>query len=266
MTASASRPPNFTFPPHGRRDLPIQTASIFLLPDVGESLPARQPYLFHPTAGETYPSRLRVFSSCRMSARASRPPNVPFRLHLSNTASLDLPSDIGESLPDKQPYLFKPLARRGLPIRHGDYLTHRRTSARASRTDKLTFSILQPVRPTQPCCRLTARPSDHLTLPFCLNLSDSVSPDLQTDAGESTPGQTILSFQVLCSTRLTRPTRRLLKPPSDVGGSLPASQTHLFHLLAPQYRTPSNATYPIVQAILAFSPPLVRFNHPTREY
>ncbi len=41
--------------------------------DAGESLPARQPYLFHPTAGETYPSRPRVFSSCRMSARASRP-------------------------------------------------------------------------------------------------------------------------------------------------------------------------------------------------
>ncbi len=41
--------------------------------DAGESLPARQPYLFHPTAGETYPSRPQIFSSCRMSARASRP-------------------------------------------------------------------------------------------------------------------------------------------------------------------------------------------------
>ncbi len=174
---------NLPFPPCGRRVSPIQAASfhlqsgdgeclpatqhylyIFTCPtvsldlpsDAGESLPARQPYLFHPTAGKTYPSRLRVFSSCRMSARASRPHNLPFCLYLSDTASLVLPldageslparqpnlsnllldeaypsdtailkpqSDVGESLPGKQPYLFKPPARRGLPLRHGDFET-----------------------------------------------------------------------------------------------------------------------------------------------
>ncbi len=51
------------------------------------------------------------------------------------------------------------------------------------------------------------------------------------------PSQTILPFQVPCSARLTRPTRQLLKPPSDVGESLPARQTHPFRLLASQYRT-----------------------------
>ncbi len=105
--------------------LPIQTASIFLLSDVGESLPAtqvllaRQSYIFHPTAGETYPSRQRVFSSCRRELPGH--PTLPFRLHLSDTESLDLPSDTGEVLPARQPYLFNPLARRGLPVRHSDY-------------------------------------------------------------------------------------------------------------------------------------------------
>ncbi len=39
-----------------------------------------------------------------------------------------------------------------------------------------------------------------------------------------------LTIQVPCSARLTRPTRRLLKPPSDDGESLPAGQPHLFLL------------------------------------
>ncbi len=167
--ARASQPKNLPFPPCSRRVSPIQaasfhlqtddgeclpatqlylsvftcpTGSLDLLSDAGESLPARQPYLFHPTAGETYPSRPQVFSSPRMSARASRPPNLPFRLYLSNTASLDLPSDAGECLPARQPYLFKPVARRGLPIRHGDSETTVGRRARASRTNNLTFSNL----------------------------------------------------------------------------------------------------------------------------
>ncbi len=172
--ARASQPKNVPFPPCSRRVSPIQAASFHLqsddgeclpatqlylsvftcptgsldLPsDAGESLPARQPYLFHPTAGETYPSRPQVFSSPWMSARASRPPNLPFRLYLSNTASLDLPSDAGECLPARQPYLFKPVARRGLPIRHGDSETTvgRRTSGE-SLPDKQPYLFKPPAR------------------------------------------------------------------------------------------------------------------------
>ncbi len=200
LLAGASQPKNLPFQPCGRRVSPIQAASFHLqsgdgeclpatqlylsvftcptvsldLPsDAGASSPARHPYLFHPTAGEAYPSRPRVFSSGRMLARASWPHNLPFCLYLSNTASLDLPldacassparqpylstccstrlsrptrrfwnqSDVGESLRDKQPYLFKPTARPGLPVRHGDSETSR-TSARASGTNNLTFSNL----------------------------------------------------------------------------------------------------------------------------
>ncbi len=77
------------FPSRGRRDLPIQTASIYLPSDVGES---------HTT------TQLDLF-----------------RLYLSDTASLDLPSDAGEVLPARQPYLFKPLALWGLPFWHSEY-------------------------------------------------------------------------------------------------------------------------------------------------
>ncbi len=132
------------FPPRGRRDLPIHTASIFLPSDVGESLPATKLYL-------------SVFTCLTQQVLSSH-----------------------------------------------------WTLARASQPDKCTVFILRPARPTQPRYRLTVRPSNHLTLPFCLNLSDSVSPNLPTDAGESTPGQTILVFQVPRSARLTRPTPRAL--------------------------------------------------------
>ncbi len=135
VTASASRPPNFTFPslpvrqwvlishqtpigrrreppgqttlpfpPHGRRDLPIQTASIFLLSDVGESLPATQLSLL-----------------C---------------LYLSNAASLDLRLDAGEVLPARQSYysVFTCPTQR--------VLISGWTPARCSRPDNLTFFCL----------------------------------------------------------------------------------------------------------------------------
>ncbi len=51
MTASASRPHNFTFP-----SLPCPTVSLDLPSDAGEVLPARQPCLFKSHAGDTYSS------------------------------------------------------------------------------------------------------------------------------------------------------------------------------------------------------------------
>ncbi len=225
MTASASRLPSFTFPslpvrqwvlishqtpigrrreppgqttlpfpPHGRRDLPIQIASIFLRSDVGESLPATQ---------------------------------LVFCLYLSNTASLDLPLDAGASSPARQPYLSnllldeaypsdtvipKPVGRRREPpgqtaLPFQTYCSTRLTRptrryrnqsdvGESLRDRQLSFSILRLARPTQPRCRLTGRPSNPLNFALLSKPSDSASPDHPTDAGESTPGQTILSFQV----------------------------------------------------------------------
>ncbi len=135
----APRPGDLTFQTccSTRRGLPIQTASIFLRSDVGESLLATQ---------------------------------LVFCFYLSNTASLDLPLDAGASSPARQPYLsnlllneaypsdtaipkpvrrrreppgqtalpFQPTARPGLPVRHGDSETSR-TLARASGTDNFPF-------------------------------------------------------------------------------------------------------------------------------
>ncbi len=56
---------------------------------------------------------------------------------------------------------------------------------------------------------MTAKRPDR-TLPFRLYLSDTASLDLPTDAGESTPGQTTLPFQVPRLAMLTRPTQRVL--------------------------------------------------------
>ncbi len=391
LLAGASQPKNLPFQPCGRRVSPIQAASFHLqsgdgkcllatqlylsvftcptvsldLPsDAGASSPARHPYLFHPTAGEAYPSRPRVFSSGWMLARASWPHNLPFCLYLSNTASLDLPLDAGASSPARQPYLsnlllneaypsdtaiLKPVGRRREPpgqtaLPFQTYCSTRLTRptrrfwnqsdvGESLRDRQLSFSILRPARPTQPRCRLTARPSDPLNFAFLskpIRLGEPRSPDgrrrehsrpdnlifssprstrltrptrrfwnhSQTSARASQPdnltfpspelgkvypsdtaiaeatvgrrreppSQTILPFKIPCSARLTRPARQLLKPPSDVGESLPARQTHPFRLLAPRYRTLSNATCPAVQAILAFSPLPARFNHPTHEY
>ncbi len=197
--------------PPGHPTLPFQlylsvftcpTASLHLPSDAGESLPARQPYLFHPTA------------------------DLPFRFYLSDTASLDLPSDAGESLPARQLYLFEPVAQRGSPVRHGDLETSRtstrasqtttspflarrglpawhsdsktsRTSARAYRSVKFIFSILRPAKAyptTLPVDCKAFRPLN-FTLPSNpVQLGEPRS--LPLDAGESTPGQTIFSFQV----------------------------------------------------------------------
>ncbi len=114
VTASASRPPNFTFP-----SLPVrQWVLISHQTPIGRRRepPGQTTLPFPPHGGETYPSRPRVFSSCRMSARASRPDNLTFFcLYLSNTASLDLPLDAGEVLPARQSYFLL-----SLPVQHGE--------------------------------------------------------------------------------------------------------------------------------------------------
>ncbi len=217
VTASASRPPNFTFPslpvrqwvlishrtpigrrreppgqttlpfpPHGRRDLPIQTASIFLLSDVGESLPATQLsllclYLSNAAsldlrldAGEVLPARQsyysvftcptqRVLISSWTPARCSRPDNLTFFcLYLSNAASLDLRLDAGEVLPARQSYFLclylSNTASPGISLDAGEVLPARQPY----------FS--------------------------CLYLSNKASPGISLDAGEVLPARQILLF------------------------------------------------------------------------
>ncbi len=234
LLAGASQPKNVPFQPCGRRVSPIQAASFHLqsgdgeclpatqlylsvftcltvsldLPsDAGASSPARHAYLFHPMAGEAYPSRPRVFSSGRMLARASWPHNLPFCLYLSNTASLDLPLDAGASSPARQPYLSNLLLDEAYPSDTA-ILKPQLDVGESLRDRQLSFSILRPARPTQPRCRLTARPSDPLNFAFLskpIRLGEPRSPDERRQE-HSQPDNLIFSSPR--STRLTRPTRR----------------------------------------------------------
>ncbi len=124
------------------------TASLNLPSDAGESLLARQPYLFHPTA------------------------DLSFRLYLSNTASLDLPSDAGESLPARQLYLFEPVVQRGLPVRHGDLET---TAGRRQEPlgQQPHLFLLDEAYPSDTAtlkpvgCRREPTGQSNLSFPFC---------------------------------------------------------------------------------------------------
>ncbi len=196
LLARASQPKNLPFQPCGRRVSPIQAASFHLqsgdgeclpatqlylsvftcptvslnLPsDAGASPPARRPYLFHPTAGEAYPSRPRAFSSGRMLARASWPHNLP----------------------------FKPVARPGLHVRHGESKSPVGRRREHSRPDNLTFQtccstrLTRPTRPFWNHSRTSARASGTNSLTFSNLLLDEAYPSdtailkPQSDVGES---------------------------------------------------------------------------------
>ncbi len=82
----------------------------------GQSLPANT-CLFHPTAGESHPSRLRASISSLVTARAPRPDNLTFSTPRPTYLSVF-------TCPTQRAW------------------TSRRTPARASRPDNLTFSNL----------------------------------------------------------------------------------------------------------------------------
>ncbi len=153
--------------------------------------------LFHPTDGESHPSRLRASISSQVTASASRPPNFTFpsspvrqrvlisrrtparasrpdnftfsnlllnEAHPSDTA-ISKPVGRRQEPPRQQPHFFlldeaypsdtaisKPVGRRREPTGQSN----------------LSFTFCCWQKPTQPRCRLTARLSDHLTLPFRL--------------------------------------------------------------------------------------------------
>ncbi len=204
----------------------------------------------------------RFWNHSQTLARASQPDNLTFsspklgEAYPSDTAIAEANVGHRREPPSQTILPFKSHARRGLPVRHGNCWSHRRTSARASQPDKLILSVcshydIEPRRMprAQPfrqsllsvhyrrgsTIRLTsidltsdaarasrldnltfssyvseANPSNRRarppvgwrlsiptkTLAFRLHLSDTVSLDLPSVAGESTPGQTTLPFLV----------------------------------------------------------------------
>ncbi len=208
---------NLPFPSCGRRVSPIQAASchlqsghgeclpatqlylsVFTCPtvildlplDAGESLPARQPYLFHPTAGKNLPIQTAsIFLPSDVGESLPATHLTFLCLYLSNTASLDLPLDAGEVLPARQSYFLclylSNTASPGISLDAGEVLPARQsyfsclylsntgvsislwTPARCSRPDNLTFPVFTcPTRESQsPVGRRRGAPGQTNTLP-----------------------------------------------------------------------------------------------------
>ncbi len=229
VTASASRPPSFTFPslpvrqgvlishrtpigrrreppgqttlpfpPHGRRGLPIQTVSIFLLSDVGESLPATQLtllclYLSNAAsldirldAGEVLPARQSYYSVFTCPTQ-----RVFFNLRL----------DAGEVLPARQSYFLL-----SLPVQHGESRSPvgRRKGA-PGQTILLSLSLpVQHSKSGYLVGRRRGAPGQTILLSLSLPVQQSKSWYL-VGRRRGAPGQTSLTFPVF-----TCPTQRVL--------------------------------------------------------
>ncbi len=142
-----------------------------------------------------------------LPASASRLPNLPFRLYLSNTASLDPPLDARREPPGQTTLPSNLLLDEAYPS--DTAILKPQSDVGESLWDRQTF-LFHPAagRPTQPRCRLTARPSDPLNFALLskhIRLGEPRSPDGRRRE-HSRPENLIFSSPR--STRLTRPTRR----------------------------------------------------------
>ncbi len=137
-------------------------------------------------------------------ARCSRPDKSYFScLYLSNTASLNLLLDAGEVLPARQT-LFRLLApkisnpvERDIPGRFGKLSLQSTTGEAPPPSSQVSISPQMPQEPpgwttspfpASPTSWMSAKHPDQ-TLPFRLHLSDAVSLDLPSDAGEVLPAR-----------------------------------------------------------------------------
>ncbi len=222
VTASASRPPNFTFPSSPVRQWVL----------ISRRMPERTSRPDNLTFSTPRPTYLSVFTCPTQRAWTSR--RTPARA--------------------RQLYLFKPVAQRGSPVRHmaiskpvgrrqepprqqphlflldeaypSDTAISKPVGRRRKPTGQsnLSFPFCGRQKLTQPRCRLTARLSDHVTLPFCLNLSTRWAPISRRTPARALPARQPSLFK---STLVdaNRPTRRSRNQSDE---SLPARQSYLF--------------------------------------
>ncbi len=271
MTASASRPPNFT-----SSVFTCPTASLNLPSDAGEEPPGQKTLPFPPHGRLTFPSLPVRHSepgpSRQTPARASRPDNLTFsnlllnEAHPSDTA-ISKPVGRRQEPPRQQPHLFlldeaypsdtaisKPVGRRHEPTGQSN----------------LSFPFCGRQKPTQPRCRLTARLSDHLTLPFCLNLSTRWAPISRRTPARALPARQPSLFK----STLVDANRPTLRSRNKSDESLPARQSYLFKSHAQRglpirhgnkrnyCRTPARASQP--DNLTFHVPCSARLTRPTR--
>ncbi len=191
-----------------------------------QSLPAKN--LPFPSCGQRV-SPIQAASCHLQSGHGECLPAIQLYLSVFTcpTVSLDLPSDASEVLPARQSYYSVFTC----PTQR--VLISRWTPARCSRPDNLTFSVF--TCPTQQVLISRWMPA-RCSRPDNLTFSVFTCPTQRVLISRWTPA------------RCSRPDKR---------SSFCSHQ---------KYRTPSNATYPAVLAILAFSPPPARFDHPAHEY
>ncbi len=143
VTASASRPPNFTFP-----SLPVRHRVL-----ISRRTPARASRPDNLTFSTPRPTYLSVFTcptqrastSRRTPARASRPDNLAFSS--PTLATLIRPKQwVGESFHSQTILPSMSHARRGLPVRLGDYRSQRRREP-PSQTTHLFCQLAPPFEP-----------------------------------------------------------------------------------------------------------------------
>ncbi len=279
VTASASRPPSFTFP-----SLPVRqwvlisrwTPARASRPDNITFSTPRPARLTHPDREYFPPVGCRreppgqtsyIFMSLPVQRSESwssvgRRRGAPGQtilllcLYLSNAASLDLPLDAGEVLPARQILLSSVFT---CPTR--GVLISRWMPARCSRPDNLTFSVFtcptQQVLVSRWTPARCSRPDESYF--SCLYLSNTASLNLPLDAGEVLPArQSYFSCLYLSNTGVS------ISHWTPARCSRPDKRSSV--CLHQKYRTPSNATYPAILASLAFSPPPARFHHPAHKY
>ncbi len=219
-----------------------------------------------------------------MSARASRPHILHFYVFTCPTqrvlishwtpARCSRPDNLTTlSLPVQRSESWSPVGRRrgapGQTILLSSVFTcptrrvliSRWKPARCSRPDNLTFSVFtcptQQVLVSRWTPARCSRP-DNLTFPVFTCPTQQVLISRWMPARCSRPDN--LTFPVF-----TCPTWESQSPVGCRRGA-PGQTNALPSARTKKYRTPSNATYPAVLAILAFSPPPARFDHPAHKY
>ncbi len=168
-------------------------------------MPARAPRPDNLTFSTPRPTYLSVFTcptqrawtSRRTPARAPRPDNLTFSTRCATrltrpTRRSRNHSDVDKSLPDNN-LTFSCSTRLTRPTRRSWNQSDVNVSLPVSQTYLFHSAAGKAYPTTLPVDRETFRPLNSTLLSKPVH---SVSPDIPTDAGESTPGQTTFSFQI----------------------------------------------------------------------
>ncbi len=191
--------------PPGHPTLPFPSLPVRQRVLISRQTPARAPRPDNLTFSTPRPTYLSVFTcptqrawtSRRTLARAPRPDNLTFSTCCATrltrpTRRSQNQSDVDKSLPDNN-LTFSCSTRLTRPTRRSRNQSDVNVSLPVSQTYLFHSAAGKAYPTTLPVDREAFRPLNSTLLSKPVH---SVSPDIPTDAGESTPGQTTFSFQI----------------------------------------------------------------------